>query len=245
MQDSKASTDKEPRPESDDARFDKSLQELKDLRFQLHYAADYCETAFLKAKHRKMLVENTKEYICNAMVTVVDHLGSVSANLECLLSCRVEPSLAELRINGLQREYTSELDLANMRWSAKFPIYQPRYTSPLIPPLDRSKALILRDASDLVASGPTYQSKIHAEETTPRVAHPDKSFNNKNLNKHLPPGFEFSAVLPAREGPSILFKPRIPSFRSQTKKLRCHDQGKKEVQSSNFLPFLRRSRRSV
>ncbi|OAY81023.1 putative protein ABIL5 [Ananas comosus] len=38
-----------------DQRFNNALRELKDLRSQLHTAADYCEDAFLKAERKKML----------------------------------------------------------------------------------------------------------------------------------------------------------------------------------------------
>ncbi|XP_039138072.1 probable protein ABIL5 [Dioscorea cayenensis subsp. rotundata] len=60
----------------------KSLQELKELRSQLHNAADHCETLFLKAKQKKIVMENTKSYLCQAIVTVIDHLGTVSSKLE-------------------------------------------------------------------------------------------------------------------------------------------------------------------
>lgn len=49
------------------------------------------------------VVENTKEYICRAVVTVVDHLGSVSANLECQLSQADGFSDTELRIDSLNQ----------------------------------------------------------------------------------------------------------------------------------------------
>lgn len=48
-------------------------------------------------------MENTKEYICRAVVTVVDHLGSVSANLECQLSQADGFSDTELRIDSLNQ----------------------------------------------------------------------------------------------------------------------------------------------
>ncbi|GMN50550.1 hypothetical protein TIFTF001_019712 [Ficus carica] len=37
----------------DDEHFDKSLQELRNLRSQLHNAAEYCESTFLQAKEKK------------------------------------------------------------------------------------------------------------------------------------------------------------------------------------------------
>jgi len=48
-------------------------------------------------------MENTKEYICRAVVSVVDHLGTVSANLNGCLSQTNAFSEAELRINCLKQ----------------------------------------------------------------------------------------------------------------------------------------------
>lgn len=49
------------------------------------------------------VMENTKEYICRAIVTVVDHLGNVSANLEGLISQTSAISEAESRIQCLKQ----------------------------------------------------------------------------------------------------------------------------------------------
>lgn len=49
------------------------------------------------------VTENTKEYICRAVVTVVDHLGSASANLDCRISQTNAFSEAEFRISCLKQ----------------------------------------------------------------------------------------------------------------------------------------------
>lgn len=49
------------------------------------------------------VVENTKEYICRALITVVDHLGSVSANLDNCIPNSNAYSEAELQINSLKQ----------------------------------------------------------------------------------------------------------------------------------------------
>lgn len=49
------------------------------------------------------IVENTKEYICRAVVTMVDHLGNVSSNLTSLLSQASSITNIELRINSLKQ----------------------------------------------------------------------------------------------------------------------------------------------
>ncbi|KAF9662535.1 hypothetical protein SADUNF_Sadunf18G0064300 [Salix dunnii] len=88
MQISKSDASQNPEShESQDAiRFEKSLQELRDLRSQLHNAANHCEKTFLNTTQKTMVVESTKEYLCKAVVAVVDHLGCVSANLNSTIT---------------------------------------------------------------------------------------------------------------------------------------------------------------
>jgi hypothetical protein len=49
------------------------------------------------------VLESTKEYLCRAVVAVVDHLGCVSANLNNNISNNCAFSEAELRINCLKQ----------------------------------------------------------------------------------------------------------------------------------------------
>ncbi|XP_043811201.1 probable protein ABIL5 isoform X2 [Manihot esculenta] len=136
MQFSETSVCKTSESESENVlRFNKSLQELRDLRLQLHHAAEYCEATFMNAKEKKVVVENTKEYICRAVVAVVDHLGCVSSNLNQSISKNNEFSEAELRINSLNQrllsceEYAQKLALKRVRWSANLPRFHRRYLS--------------------------------------------------------------------------------------------------------------------
>ncbi|CAK7337419.1 unnamed protein product [Dovyalis caffra] len=108
-----SSQNSESHESQDVIRFDKSLQELRDLRSQLHYAANYCETTFLNTKHKKKVVENTKEYLSRAVVAVVDHLGCVSANLNSSISKNSEFSEAELRINCLKQVTITSVEKSN------------------------------------------------------------------------------------------------------------------------------------
>ncbi|KAJ6372291.1 hypothetical protein OIU76_026719 [Salix suchowensis] len=111
MQISKSDASQNPEShESQDAiRFEKSLQELRDLRSQLHHAANHCETTFLNTTQKHMVVESTKEYLCRAVVSVVDHLGCVSANLNSSICNSCAFSEAELRINCLKQRLLSSI----------------------------------------------------------------------------------------------------------------------------------------
>ncbi|XP_038879553.1 probable protein ABIL5 isoform X1 [Benincasa hispida] len=139
--------------------FQNALLELKGLRSQLHQAADYCETTFLKTKEKNEVLENTKEYVCRAMVTVVDHLGNVTSNLESCISQTNAFNEVELRLNCLNqrlltcKQYSQKLELCRLRWSEILPRYHPRYVSPVsknAEQLTRSSSMNQwRDSKDL------------------------------------------------------------------------------------------------
>ncbi|OEL22455.1 putative protein ABIL5 [Dichanthelium oligosanthes] len=83
--------------------FDGALRELKDLRSQLHEAADCCEKAFRNTEKKKLILEGTKSYICDAVVAVIDHLGTVSSNLEHKLQEKTDVTQIERKINFLKQ----------------------------------------------------------------------------------------------------------------------------------------------
>ncbi|KAG6474334.1 hypothetical protein ZIOFF_068260 [Zingiber officinale] len=78
--------------------FHNALLELKDLRSQLHHAAEHCERAFSSAQ----ILEGTKSYICEAVVAIVDHLGTVSSKLEQSLLANAVVKQTEQRIGCLK-----------------------------------------------------------------------------------------------------------------------------------------------
>ncbi|KAM0946084.1 putative ABI family protein [Dioscorea sansibarensis] len=126
---------KEPLNHNETDHLKESLQELKELRSQLHNAADHCETLFLKAKQKKIVMENTKSYLCRAIVTVIDHLGTVSSKLEWGLHENSKVSQIEQRIDCLRQkvltcqQYSVDFDLSTFRWSSEFQKHYGHYTS--------------------------------------------------------------------------------------------------------------------
>ncbi|XP_057969727.1 protein ABIL1-like [Malania oleifera] len=113
--------------------FYKSLQELKDLRSQLHYAADYSETKFLGAEEKNNVIEDTKLYVTKAVVAVVDHLGAISSHLDSQLSKNNSFFDTELQINCLDQKlvtwqkYAHKLALASVSWNTPSPRHYPHY----------------------------------------------------------------------------------------------------------------------
>ncbi|CAA3033429.1 Hypothetical predicted protein [Olea europaea subsp. europaea] len=138
----KSHVEQQPQPDIADAEaenpthFKNSLQELKDFSSQLHHAADYCQTSFLNDRNKGItVVDNTKDYICKAMVIIVDHLGSISSNLESCVSKSNTIPETQQRIETLKQrlltcqQYSQKLALANIYWSADFQRYHRHYTS--------------------------------------------------------------------------------------------------------------------
>ncbi|PSS01892.1 Protein ABIL5 [Actinidia chinensis var. chinensis] len=260
MQDSKPSFHENPEAESDrdydddSTRFNKSLQELKDLCSQLHYAANYCETSFLNAEHqrKKIMMENTKKYLCRAVVTVVDHLGSVSANLDYQISKNNAVSETEFRINSLnqrlvtRQQYSHKLALAKLCWTANFPRYHPRY---LFPPMSDHEISqkVLRKCGTPVAAKTSSNHEFETEEEVPLFLYTcnqkpsltkDSSRKTDNPNS--------TSVLPVRDGLSVQPKARNPSFHFEgTHKLKRNFLNWKSMQSNDILSIIRKSKRAM
>ncbi|KAL5729190.1 hypothetical protein ACHQM5_002171 [Ranunculus cassubicifolius] len=229
-------------------QFDKSLLELKDLRSQLHYAANFCESSFFKSKEKKMMMENTKEYICRALVTVVDHLGSVSMNLEDQLSNTKGFSDTEVRLSCLQQrlgtcqDYVQRISVPQQCWSETFRRHHTRYIS--LPNLESEKSSeMLRGVDDpLLANKRTPNLILNVEKEMPlflyTYAHktsltkfPPADVNSvKKLSRNPSSGWKFPPVWPVRD-PYVISIPRNPRFHFQeTKKAGRNDQNRRLLQ---------------
>ncbi|XP_051131637.1 probable protein ABIL5 isoform X3 [Andrographis paniculata] len=125
--------------DDDAVKFRKSLKELRVLSSQLYHIADYCETAFGRSRNKRLIVEGAKKYASEAVVTVVDHLGSISASLELTISRSNPVPDAQRRIDSLnQRIWTCQdqfhkVALARFRWHAELSRFHHRYISLQIP----------------------------------------------------------------------------------------------------------------
>ncbi|XP_059634958.1 probable protein ABIL5 [Cornus florida] len=253
MQDSKLSVYQNPEAELDEAtRFDKSLQELRNLRSQLHYAADYCEATFLNAKQKKIVVENTKEYICRAMVTVVDHLGNVSANLDHGLSKNDVATQTELRMDCLKQrlttcqQYGHKLAITKLCWRSDVPRYHPRYISPPIPGQNE----VSRKYNSPIAAKTIKRHGFESHEEVPLFlcTYNHKSSLAKGLTAKIGANEKepsSSSVLPVRDGLCLNPKSQIPFQFEGTHKHKRHLLNWKTVQNSDILSLIRRSKRTT
>ncbi|CAL5400267.1 unnamed protein product [Camellia sinensis] len=251
MQDSKPLVLENPEAELDDdlTGFDKSLKELKDLCSQLHYAADYCEASFINAEsvHKNMVMENTKEYLSKAVVTVVDHLGSVAANLDYQISQDNSVSETEFRINGLKQrlvtcqQYSHKLALTRLCWNAKFPRFHPRYIFPPMPDLKRSIE-VSRKSVTQVAAKTVSLNEFEAEEEAPLFLYTCDHKPNSGLDTV---DADSASVLPVRDGLSMLPKARNPFHFENTRKIKRTILSWKLKHHNDIFSFGRRSKRAT
>ncbi|KVI11590.1 hypothetical protein Ccrd_009993 [Cynara cardunculus var. scolymus] len=149
MKTSNSSQDhKQPQTETEnDNNFNKSLQDLKDLCSQLHFAADSYQSTFLNSNQKQLVVKNTKEYVRNALVTMVDHLGSVSANLDQHLSKAGSIYQTQVKINFLNQvlgcklltcqDYSHKIAVAKVSCREDYLKYNSRYIKPLLAVRDK------------------------------------------------------------------------------------------------------------
>ncbi|XP_042498943.1 probable protein ABIL5 [Macadamia integrifolia] len=222
---------------NDLTRFQKSLQELKDLRSQLHFAADYCERTFLKANEKKLVMENTKEYICRSVVTVVDHLGTVSTNLEFRLSKNNVVSEVELRIHRLKQrllaceKYAHKVALTKVCFRPEFPRHHSHYIAPSSPNLEKSNdksRTMYNHGNEDDLSLLLYTKAHHLPSTTVS-----------------PSGFDFSTLLPVQNVSPMSSKPHTPFHFQVMKKLPHKERAKRSVYGNDFLVLLRRSKQAI
>ncbi|XP_076930154.1 protein ABIL2-like [Bidens hawaiensis] len=230
------------------SKFSKSLQELKDLCSQLHAAAGYCESSFLNSSNKHLVVESTKEYVCRAVVAVVDHLGSVSANLDHHISEAELDTISqyEVRINllkqklSLSQEYIDKLALAKLTWRPDIPRYNSRYLKPPV-----SDVLIQNSSGEIVANTENNKHEFKIDEEVPLffytcIYKSSPQYGEYDNDDKATVSLSLSA-LPVRDNLSNQPKPPVPSFQLQEK--RTNRRGafsRKSMTSSEILSIIRR-----
>ncbi|KAI4379416.1 hypothetical protein MLD38_005718 [Melastoma candidum] len=243
-----------PDEDEDAVTFDKSLKELRELGSQLHYAADYCSSAFLRTKEKTVAVENTREYICRAMVTVVDHLGSVSSNLDFRVSNFSRFAEAELRMHSLEQrllccqDYATKLALTRTRWNPVLPKFSSRY---LLTRLghggNESRNVALRDVKKGKPNVTGDCVEFKAEEGMPLFIYTETKERSaaKNLTAKcaaIERKNTISSIVPVSD---CLSKPsqksQKPTFHFQsTKKIRESIPSRKSANGSDIKSLIRR-----
>ncbi|XP_012842763.1 PREDICTED: probable protein ABIL1 isoform X1 [Erythranthe guttata] len=231
-----------------------NLQELRKLSSQLYNAADYCERTFMNAEDKKSMVETTKAYISKAVVTVVDHLGSISSNLEsCIadsnsvLQTEHKMYILKLRI-GTCLHYSHKLALPRFYWNADPSRHHRRY---ILPPSTDSLMKIdvtMRDSTIGGIEAKIIEKEDEFETEEPLFLHTYNckpslvdNFSITNIEKR---NGSSPQVVPVRDGLSILPKAEQSTFQFQeVRKLKRSMINWKVMQNKDIASLIRRGKR--
>ncbi|PHU28110.1 Protein ABIL3 [Capsicum chinense] len=85
-------------------QFSDSLKDLKNLRKQLYSAAEYFESSYGENEHKTLVMETLKDYVSKALVSSVDHLGSVA-------SAETQPAVSKPRQRNKEHNLCPQEDL--------------------------------------------------------------------------------------------------------------------------------------
>lgn len=130
--------------------FAQSLKDLKNIRRQLYSAADYFESSYNRDDNntnKQLAVESVKDYVTNALVSSVDHLGSVAYKVNSFLDDKVnEISETNLRFSCIEqrlrvcREFIDQGGIRQQSLVIETPKYHKRYIIPVQPTLDANNS---------------------------------------------------------------------------------------------------------
>ncbi|KAJ8531116.1 hypothetical protein K7X08_025847 [Anisodus acutangulus] len=126
---------------TDPANFDElsdSLKDLNNLRKQLYSAAEYFELSYTNEDQKQIVGKTLKDYAIEALVSTVDHLGSVTFKVNDLLDGKVDEvteielrvSCVEQRLRTCQKQINHE-GLLQQSLVINTPKYHKRYILPV------------------------------------------------------------------------------------------------------------------
>uniref|UniRef100_A0A5B6ZP82 Uncharacterized protein n=1 Tax=Davidia involucrata TaxID=16924 RepID=A0A5B6ZP82_DAVIN len=118
--------------------FADSLKDLKNLSKQLYSAAEYFELSYCKDDQKQLVVETLKDYVTEALISTVDHLGSVAYKVNNFLDEKVdEVSETKLRLSCVEQrlqtcqEYINCGGLSQQSLAIEVPKYHKHYIIPV------------------------------------------------------------------------------------------------------------------
>lgn len=82
--------------------FSENVKDLKNLSKQLYSASEYFELSYSKEKEKKVVIESLKDYVIQALVNSVDHLGSIAFKLNSFLDNQKQQNLLLEEVSTLE-----------------------------------------------------------------------------------------------------------------------------------------------
>ncbi|XP_017235792.1 protein ABIL2 isoform X2 [Daucus carota subsp. sativus] len=123
--------------------FTDSLKDLKNIRKQLYSAAEYFESSYERDDDKQLVVETVKDYATKALISSVDHLGSVAFKVTTFLDDKVtEFSDTKVRFSNIEQrlricqEFTEQVGVRRQTLVVETPKHHKRYIFPAKPTSD-------------------------------------------------------------------------------------------------------------
>ncbi|KAL7609139.1 protein ABIL2 isoform X1 [Lactuca sativa] len=117
--------------------FADSLKDLRNIRMQLYSAAEFFEDSYHKSDHDELLLESLKDYVSKALVSTIDHLGSVSSKINSFLDENLNEALeTNLQILCIEQRlrtchtYSDHEGLLQQSLMIQIPKYHKQYRLP-------------------------------------------------------------------------------------------------------------------
>lgn len=117
--------------------FADNLKEMRNIRKQLYSAAEYFEFQYRRDDQDQLFIESLKDYVTHALISTVDHLGSVADKVNNLLDQNVKQvSETKLRFSCVQQrlqtceEYMDHEGLSQQSLVIETPKYLKHYLLP-------------------------------------------------------------------------------------------------------------------
>ncbi|WOG88104.1 hypothetical protein DCAR_0207338 [Daucus carota subsp. sativus] len=163
--------------------FTDSLKDLKNIRKQLYSAAEYFESSYERDDDKQLVVETVKDYATKALISSVDHLGSVAFKVTTFLDDKVtEFSDTKVRFSNIEQrlricqEFTEQVGVRRQTLVVETPKHHKRYIFP-----------------DTRGVSPLRFSLKRAESVADRSRSPNPA--NNNIQQHFPVPQRSSSML--------------------------------------------------
>ncbi|KAL7165582.1 hypothetical protein ACSBR2_041297 [Camellia fascicularis] len=187
--------------------FADSLKDLKNLKKQLYSAADYFELSYCDDNQRPLVVETLKDYITNALISTIDHLGSVAFKVNCFLDENIDGvSGTELRFSCIEQrlrtcqEFIDRGGLYHHSLLIKIPKHHKHYIIPAAETMHAiGKSESIYNNCNPCAERNSYQSKLVTRMKPPSSTVRKGNSRLSSMVTSSPRTFSFTRILSNKE----------------------------------------------
>ncbi|KAG6399182.1 hypothetical protein SASPL_140658 [Salvia splendens] len=178
-------------------QFAESLKDLKVLKNQLYSAAEYFESSYDKDDHQILVMESSKDYVTKAVVSTVDHLGSIADKLNKFLDEKADEfSATSIRFSCIQQKLSTFQGFVDLRGVSQHSLMveAPKHHKQYIVPGNYSLPKL---GNRNTPSAKAFQAaRLKYQPPLSRKGHPGVSFDEPSQN---PAHFSFTRAMSKKE----------------------------------------------